>query len=603
MSRVELFLKGLAKVAKDLDLPPVSEWDDAAVSALRELTGGKPPTPQQVRKAAPTPAPVSDLAAKPPKARRGPAAAAPPKPAPKRRAAASPATSDLAVPRGGTSAFASVREGAPPERVTAVTRVPMRETAPELPSSVTGSYDATRNEPVTFRGKQPWELTGNEMADFGEAVGVPNIGPLNPLKTFKYADGDTFQVPGGLEGTFTYEDMARLKGEGINADRIDPSLHRELQGKLMRSMAEPEGLSDARVIQGLTFGMTSPNQPLFPNQLAMSRLRPASREQLEQVVNMRPWELNAPVTAADRAGVSGAITSAYGLNAGARGGLGVSGSVDYSRVADLNDLFLRDPAFFHRAEGEDWTDLVQRINSQTHGLGNKTTSFGVAWQPDAGVSAIDRHMVNRYMDTLLADPERRAAFEDRALNLARTRAEKAGREGPANYGGVNHGLIQELLLSEVGRSPSMKLRTASGAINPRVPESLANVDWIAEPRDLELTGDDYKAIIAANEAATQGSGLHLFGNQWNIWDRIRRRFEPHENMFPGLELIPRMSTDQLRVVDRQHMLSGHKNYTKEMVDGDPRLQPTKPVSHEALRHFSEGGMAVRRTPNLSAKPH
>lgn len=502
----------------------------------------------------------------------------------------------------GTKAFAAVREGAAPERQTAVQRIPMRESAPELPSGVTGSYDATRNEPFTFRGKQPWELTSSEMADLGDKLGVPNLGPLNPPKTYRYMDEGEFEVPGGLEGTFTYEDMMRLKGQGINADRIDPSLHQDIQRKLMRSMEGEDGLSDARVIQGLTFGMTSPNQPLFPNQLAMSRLRPASQEQLQQVVDMRPWGLNDPVSAAERAALSKELTSAYGLNAGAAGGLGVSGSVDYSRLADMNDLFLRDPAFFHRAEGEDWTDFVQRINNQIPGLGNKTTSFGVAWQPEAGVSAIDRHMVNRYMDTLLADEARRAAFENRALNLARTRAAREGKEGPSDFSGVKHGLIQELLLSEVGKSPGMKLRTSEGLLNPRIPEGLRGTEWIAEPHALELMGDDYKAIIAANEAATQGSGLHLFGNQWNIWDRIRRRFEPHENMFPGLELIPRMSVDQLKVIDKGHALSGHKNYTKELIDGDPRLQPTKPVAHEGLRYFSTGGFAVRKQKNLSAKP-
>ena len=505
-------------------------------------------------------------------------------------------------PQKPISAFTVVREGPAPERKTAVNRIPMRESAPELPSGVTGSYDATRNEPFTFRGKQPWELTSSEMADLGDKLGVPNLGPLNPPKTYRYMDQGEFEVPGGLEGTFTYEDMMRLKGQGINADRIDPSLHQDIQRKLMRSMEGEDGLSDARVIQGLTFGMTSPNQPLFPNQLAMSRLRPASQEQLQQVVDLRPWELNEAVTKAQRAQGSKDITGAYGLNAGKAGGLGVSGSVDYSRLADMNDLFLRDPAFFHRAEGEDWTDFVERVNNQLPGMGNKTTSFGVAWQPEAGVSAIDRHMVNRYMDTLLGNDARRAAFEERALNLARSRAAKSGKEGPADFGGVNHGLIQELLLSEVGKSPAMNTRTSKGLLNPRIPESLQGVDWIAEPGKLELMGDDYKAIIAANEAATKGSGLHLFGNQWNVWDRIRRRFEPHENMFPGLELVPRMSVDQLRVINKNHALSGHKNYTKEIVDGDPRLQPTKPVAHEGLRYFSTGGFAVRKQKNLSAKP-
>ncbi|WP_368414702.1 hypothetical protein [Falsiroseomonas sp.] len=51
------------------------------------------------------------------------------------------------------------------------------------------------------------------------------------------------------------------------------------------------------------------------------------------------------------------------------------------------------------------------------------------------------------------------------------------------------------------------------------------------------------------------------------WDRIRRRLEPHENMFPGLERIPAMSREQLRAVDAEHSASGHKNYTKVDAQG------------------------------------
>jgi len=494
----------------------------------------------------------------------------------------------------GKTAFAVVSEGPAPERALARTRVPLAENTPSLPSRVTGSFDATRNEPVTFKGKQPFELTSNEMADFGDALGVPNIGPLNYLKVFNYTDGDEFVVPGGTEGIFTLEDMFRMKGEAINPDRIEPSLHRDIQAKLMRSMEEDGGvLSDARVIQGLHFGLTSPNQPLLPNQLAMSRLRPVSMEELDRPVEMRGWDLNDAVGSADRRALSRELTDAYGLGASSRGGLGVSGSIDYSRLSDMNDLFARDPAFFHRADGENWVDFVERVNNQLPGMGNKTTSFGVAWQPEAAVSAIDRHMVQRYADTLLADPARRAAFEARTLNLAQNRAAELGQRVPQTFADVNHGTVQEVLLSEVSKAPSMRFRNSKGDINPRVPTHLAEAGWPAEPFAIERMGDDYKAIVAANEAASAGSGLHLFGNQWNVWDRIRQRLEPHENMFPGLERIPRMSVSQLAVPNAQHALSGHKNYSKILKDGEKRLRPTRKVAHEQLRYFKRGGFAVR----------
>jgi len=495
------------------------------------------------------------------------------------------------TPPRAIARFAVPRSGPPTtERALAQTRVPLPESAPQLPAAVSGSFDAAANVPLTYKGLQPWELTSGQVADMGEALGVEGLGPLNAYQTFPYEDGggERFAIPGGLEGNFTYEDMAAMKAAAINPARISPELHREIQRKLMRSMGEVGGLSDAKVLSGLTFGYTSPNNPLTPNQLATSRLRMASQEDIDRIVNSRPWELSDAVTSKERRVFSDALADRLGLGAASKGGLGVRGSVDYSGFTDMLDLFRRDPAFFHRGADEPWTGLVERIASQVPGLSNKTGSFGVAWQPDAGVSAIDRHMANEYVDTILADPVKREAFQARALNLAAIRAAKAGKEAPTHFEDLNHGLIQELLLSEVANSPTPKFRLKSGAINAAVPEHLALTDWISEPKKAELMGQTYKDVVNANEAAMAGSGLQLFGNQWNIWDRIRQRLEPHENMFPGLERIPRMSVEQMRVVDAQHGLSGHKNYSK---DAENRLQPTRPVDPARFRNFAVGGVA------------
>jgi hypothetical protein len=509
--------------------------------------------------------------------------------------------------------FTVVREGAPKaERPLAQTRKPMRETAPQLPPSVTGSFNAMENVPVSYKGTPINELSDIQMADFGESLDVPNIGPLTPSQSFPYegGGGQRFDLPGGTEGTFTLEDMFAIKGRGIDPSRIDPGLHQAIQRKLMRSMAEPDGLSDARALSGLTFGFTSPNNPLTPNELATARLRLGSMEDVDRLVGMRPWSLTDPVTAADRSAFSDEFTQQLGLNAASKGGLGVRGSVDYSGYTDLLDLFRRDPAFFHKGKKEDWTTFVERVASQVPGLSSKTGSFGVAWQPEAGVSAIDRHMALEYMDTILGDPARSAAFKERALNLARAQAREAGREGPSRFEDINQGVLVDVLLGEVGKGPTPKLRTKSGEISSSVPESLRGVDWISEPEKLELMGPTYKDVVAANEAAMEGSGLHLFGNQWNIWDRIRRRLEPHENMFPGLENLPRMSVEQMRIADKAHGLTGHKNYSK-VRDGDlVQLRPTVPISdYRVLRYFKRGGLAVKPRPRqkhqqhaLSAKP-
>lgn len=532
---------------------------------------------------------MSDLAAKPTKKAA----------AKKSLAAKKPKTSELAVtpeakPSRPIQRFASARSGPSAKQPPlAQVRTPLPETAPTLPASVSGSFDASQNVPVTYKGMQPWELTSNQVADLGDALGIERLGPLNEPVSLPYegSGGERFEIPGGLEGKFTYEDMAKMKASGIDPSRIDPELHRGIQRKLMASMDEAEGLSDAKVLSGLTFGYTSPNNPLTPNQLATSRLRMNSMEDLDRLINSRPWELTDPVTKDQREAFSEDFANRMGLGAASKGGLGVRGSVDYSGYTDFLDMFRRDPAFFHRKEGEEWPSFVERVATQVPGLSNKTGSFGVAWQPNAGVSAIDRHMANRYMDTILADPAKREAFERRALNLAASRAAKEGKEAPANFADLNKGLVQELLLAEVGNSPSPKFRVKSGEVNPAVPEYLADVDWISEPQKAELMGQTYKDVVNANEEAMTGSGLHLFGNQWNIWDRIRQRLEPHENMFPGLEKMPRMSVEQMRAIDAAHGLSGHKNYSK---DSEFRLQPTKPGDYKNFRYFSKGGLAAKK---------
>ena len=69
------------------------------------------------------------------------------------------------------------------------------------------------------------------------------------------------------------------------------------------------------------------------------------------------------------------------------------------------------------------------------------------------------------------------------------------------------------------------------------------------------------------------------------WDRIRRRLEPHENMFPGLEKLPAPSKEQLQGVLDQMTESGHKDYTKVPQMGsegiDMRLNPTRPYLNPA----------------------
>jgi hypothetical protein len=168
-----------------------------------------------------------------------------------------------------------------------------------------------------------------------------------------------------------------------------------------------------------------------------------------------------------------------------------------------------------------------------------------------------------------------------------------------------------MLLEFVGDAKTPKFRLAPkrgseanrGDVNPSIPEHLKNVDWVSEPETVYKMGEAYRRALDVNDRFARENGLGLFGSQWMEWDRIRRRLEPHENMFPGLERMPAMSREQLRAVDAEHSASGHKNYTKVDAQGrkmrnisddetpeDMFLQPTRPRKNPAgFGYFGTAG--------------
>ena len=131
-----------------------------------------------------------------------------------------------------------------------------------------------------------------------------------------------------------------------------------------------------------------------------------------------------------------------------------------------------------------------------------------------------------------------------------------------NYSQLPEGFLTKMKLEYVGNEQQVKLRTTKGKISPNVPSHLANVQWPSEPSHVKVMGEAYRRALDWNQQLATQQGLNLFPSQWLEWDRIRRRFEPHENMFPGLERMPAMSRDQLRQVSAEHTASGHKTYNK-----------------------------------------
>ena len=465
-------------------------------------------------------------------------------------------------------------------------RLPPVPVRPPPPTEPTGSLNPLDNQTVFFRGKQPAQFTPEDWQAFGQHHGTDKpLGPLSPLQTVvtDAKTGKTISIPGGTEGEWTYYDLLHMKANPINPNEIPPALHTQMQQKMGRTMtpvnAEP---TDAQVWNGLIFGMTSPSNPLTRNQLAQSRLRLRDPKMLDDLASSIPWKAGDDVPKSTRLIASKRIADQFGLGAAKSGGLGVRGNADYTRIAELAQMFKENPQFFRKQPGETWQDAVERISSQVPGLAMKTGSFGTVWQDPAkaSVSAIDRHMVRRFekegSSNLFASPEQRADFESRAVkryNKGRRGDDRVSTfaELTAKPGTSDH--IAGMLLEHVGATSSPKFRLKGGEVNPNIPQHLAEASWPVEPQNVKLMGDSYKRALDLNQQIAQKHGLGLFNSQWLTWDKIRQRLEPHENMFPGLEKTPAPSMQQLRDVIAAHRKTGHigkENVpTKSLLQGSP----------------------------------
>lgn len=470
-------------------------------------------------------------------------------------------------------------------------------------TGVRGSTNVLDDAQLTYNQKPIHHWSGDDFAAVGEELGIERLGPASAPFEHSMPDGRVVNIPGGLEGKFTYYDLLTLKAQGIDASQLPEEFHAQLQKKMSRSL-ELNKLTDDQVWAGLAFGITSPNNPLFPNQLAMSRLR--GQGAIDELAASIDWKFGDKVNPDVRKQTSDAIAAKFGLNAGKAGGLGVRGTQDYTRVAEMAKLFKENPEFFRRKRGEEWGDFAERVFSQVAGLRAKTGSFSVVFQDplEAGISAIDRHMGHIFQDRILADPKSRLQWQTRAINLYNKRKRLTGDRKVKTMSELPNGFIGEMILSEVGKTSSPKFRLNSGEINPAVPEQLAKPGtFITEPEQIELMGESYKAALQANQEEAMKHGLGVFSSQWMLWDRMRRRLEPHENMFPGLERVPRPSLEQAREVDAMHLETGRKDNTKEFIDADGkvvknptkeqkenldfRLRPTKPTENPArLAYFS-----------------
>jgi hypothetical protein len=97
--------------------------------------------------------------------------------------------------------------------------------ATQRAAQTTGSRNATENIPVTLDGKPPAEWTPEDWQRYGDLKGIPNMGPLTKPVAIVDDANRTIEIPGGLDGTFTYYDLLHLKSQGIDASLLPEPVH------------------------------------------------------------------------------------------------------------------------------------------------------------------------------------------------------------------------------------------------------------------------------------------------------------------------------------------------------------------------------------------
>lgn len=459
---------------------------------------------------------------------------------------------------------------------------------------------------LVFNGKQPHEFTPEDWGAFGQQYGVP-MGPASnaefeaSLVPYKTASGREFTVPGGVEDAnkpMNYYDLLHLKAQGIDPNDLDPNLHRQLHNRMVNAVTPGYGqLGKEGIYNRFLMGLLSPNNPLTPNEFAVAAtMAKEGQGDIARMAGMTPWSLdNMPPSSAQRPvrdEISKEIASKYGLQAGSKGGLGASGSVDYTRVSDFAKMMEERPDFFEfRGQGEggrdkaaQWLNHVSRIASQVPGLSAKTGSFGAVWQKpnDAAISAIDRHMATEFTGQLFENAKEQKAFEKTVVdkfNEGKPRKDRIKTYADVVDAPGGRGFFVDQVMNVVNKHGGAKFRNAKGEINPNVPEEMRGVDWVREPQEVTKVSPAYLRALEENDRIARQNNQGLFANQWMLWDRIRNRVEPHEIMYPGLEKVPRMSQAQHRAALAEHNKAGYLTSPN----------PVRPVINpSSLAYFSLG---------------
>jgi hypothetical protein len=424
-----------------------------------------------------------------------------------------------------------------------------------IPRSVVDDALLTRTrmkaEPATTPGAN---ASNEEWKAWGEKHGV-NMTLTKPksLGITDLTSKREVQIPGGLEGTFTIPDMFWMKANNIDPASLPKETHDALMKKLIRTH-KVETPDQVDVFNRLNFALLSPNAPLTPNEFLAQRMR---------LTNMD--ELQALAGRVDEPGLSRTAQEQTGVQAAARGGMGVLGTADLGNQAMLAKLILDKPEMFQMAPGETMRDVTIRVMNQVPGLGPKTASLGTPWLnlEKANTSAVDLHMIRNSYERMLDDPLVGKAFTQRM-------ADKLGVEPTSkSILDVPEKVREAAAIDVIGGSSLAKTyRTKSGELNA-IPD-IATPDKLAyEPKQIQDFNPFYKRVVDyVDESRGMNPELELFPEQWRKWDIYRQRIEPHEFAHPDYRSLPRQSWTEMR-----DALTAHKQAGYTQAD-NPVMAPT-----------------------------
>lgn len=446
------------------------------------------------------------------------------------------------VPRNAAALKAAV--GNEPDIIRSLLGVPEYKNTGVIPQSAIDEALMTRQlmkaQPATTPGRK---ASVDEWKQWGEKHGV-NMTLTEP-QSLGITDLTTkreIKIPGGLEGKFTIPDMFWMKANNIDPAALPKKTHDALMQKLIRTH-EVENPDQVDVFNRLNFALLSPNAPLTPNEFLAQRMRLTNMEELQALAG----RVGEP-------GLSQTAQQQTGVQAAARGGMGVLGTADLKNQAMLAKLILDKPEMFQMAPGETMRDVTMRVMNQVPGLGPKTASLGTPWLnlEKANTSAVDLHMIRNSYERMLNDPLVGDAFRERM-------AGKLGVEPTVEaILGLPTKRVEKAAIDVIGGSSmEKKYRLASGELNA-IPDVAAPSRLAYEPKQLTDFNPFYKRVVDyVDESRGPNPVLELFPEQWRKWDVYRQRLEPHEFAHPDYRSLPRQSWQEMKDSLAAHKEAGY----------------------------------------------